>query len=70
MMQLHYGVIFQAIFDDLEAQGLTHAEADRSAFYTETINEKALLTMRIAEESQDIYVKRTNPLLVARNVQV
>lgn len=66
----YINAIFQATFDDLEAQGLAHAEADRSAFYTETINEKALLTMRIAEESQDIYVKRANPLLVARNVQV
>ena len=28
----YINVIFQAIFDDLEAQGLTHAEADRSAF--------------------------------------
>lgn len=61
---------FKAVFEMLKTQNREHTEADIKAFYTETINEKALLTMRISNDKQDIYVQRANPLLMNDEVKI
>ena len=49
---------FKAVFEDLLSQDIQHTEADIKAFYKETINEKALLTMRVSNKDQDIYIPK------------
>ncbi|WP_323703737.1 IucA/IucC family protein [Mammaliicoccus sp. Dog046] len=61
---------FDHVFEQLQQQNIQHTEADKHAFYTETINEKALLTMRVSTEKQDIYVQRHNPLLMNDDIKV
>ncbi|MCU5746936.1 siderophore biosynthesis protein, IucA/IucC family [Staphylococcus sp. SQ8-PEA] len=61
---------FQTVFNQLRLQNLPHVQPDMNAFYTETINEKALLTMRISPASGDIYVQKSNPLVTYDHVQV
>lgn len=61
---------FKAVFETLKTQNPTNTEADIKAFYTETINEKALLTMRVSNESQDIYVQKANPLLIHDEIKI
>ncbi len=61
---------FKAVFEDLLSQDIQHTEADIKAFYKETINEKALLTMRVSNKDQDIYIPKANPLLISDEVKV
>nr|WP_263314556.1 IucA/IucC family protein [Mammaliicoccus sp. Marseille-Q6498] len=62
--------IFTDVFEHLNDQNIPHAKADKKSFYTETINEKALLTMRVSKDKQDIYVQRANPLLINDEIKV
>lgn len=62
--------IFNNIFGKLQEQHIPHAEDDLKAFYTETINEKALLTMRVSNNKDDIYIQRANPLLINDEIKI
>ncbi|MEB6214778.1 hypothetical protein MXL65_06060 [Mammaliicoccus sciuri] len=56
LLWLRINRTFKAVFEDLLSQDIEHTEADIKAFYKETINEKALLTMRVSNKDQDIYI--------------
>jgi len=70
MLWLRINRTFKAVFEDLLSQDIEHTEADIKAFYKETINEKALLTMRVSNKDQDIYIQKANPLLINDEVKV
>lgn len=70
LLWLRINRTFKAVFEDLLSQDIQHTEADIKAFYKETINEKALLTMRVSNKDQDIYIQKANPLLISDEVKV
>lgn len=70
LLWLRINRTFKAVFEDLLSQDIEHTEADIKAFYKETINEKALLTMRVSNKDQDIYIQKANPLLISDEVKV